>query len=399
MWIRYGITSCYQPGQKEAAWPWNHSSPPSFLLRTETAQRLFQEYAASLPVIDYHCHLSPADIADNRRFSDLTQLWIDCDPYKWRAMRLNGIGERLITGDSSARERFTAWAHTLPRLAGNPLFHWSCMELSRYFGIDEILGPDNAARIWDHCNEWLKVPDLQVQGLLKKARVEIVCTSDELLDDLSPHAALEPETDGLCLLPSLRGDSILAFQDPDFAAWLERLAKLTSLSVASLQDYKKAVSARLDSFSRAGCLLADHSLDRFSFDPADEKTAEGLFQAVLGGRPLQARELMGLQSHVLVFLGGEYARRGWAMQLHLGAQRQTSTRLRNLLGPAGGFTCMGNSVDVAALCAFLDCLESRGSLPRTVLYNLNPADTEMLASLSGSFVQEGVVCKVQPGPA
>ncbi len=369
-----------------------------FLLSNKAARRLYHEYAEPLPIVDYHCHLNPTLIAADHRFDDICELWIECDPYKWRAMRMNGIKEEFITGDVSPVDKFTAWAHTLPRLAGNPLFHWSHMELKRYFGIDELLGPHNAIDIWDRCHARLEQAELSVHSLLKEARVHTVCTSDELLNNLKPHSEVTREKCGFNLLPSLRGDSILAIQGFGFTDWLQRPSDSTYENIQSLDDYKRAVCSRLDRFQQAGCLLADHSLDLLFFEDVSDNEARGYFAKVLKGESLAPLELQGLQNHLLLFLGSEYAARNWAMQLHLGAQRQTSSRLRSLLGPAGGFTCIGSCIDIVPLCRFLDKLESRGALPRTILYNLNPNDTEMLTSLCGSFVDEGVSCKIQHGP-
>ena len=370
-----------------------------FLLSNKAARRLYYEYAAHLPIVDYHCHLSPALIAADHRFGDICELWIDCDPYKWRAMRMNGTAEKFITGDTPPEDRFLAWAKTLPRLAGNPLFHWSALELKRYFGIDDLLGPRNAKEIQAKCNARLmNHADLSVHGLLKEAKVHTVCTSDDLLDDLETHGLVSRDECGFNLLPSLRGDSILAIQGAGFTDWLQRLSASSNQNIQSLDDYKRAVCSRLDRFRQAGCMLADHSLDLFFFEDVSGSEASGYFAKVLKGESLAPLELRGLQTQLLLFLAGEYAARNWAMQLHLGAQRQTSSRLRSLLGPAGGFTCIGSCIDILPLCRFLDKLESRGALPRTIIYNLNPNDTEMLASLCGSFVDEGVPCKIQLGP-
>jgi glucuronate isomerase len=370
-----------------------------FLLHNKTARRLYHDYAAGLPIVDYHCHLNPHQIADNHRFKDICELWINCDPYKWRAMRMNGVREELITGDASPESRFMAWARTLQHLAGNPLFHWSQMELKRYFGVGELLDPHNALDIQSRCNARLDQAGLSTHGLLKEAKVHTVCTSDDLLDDLETHGAVTREECGFNLLPSLRGDSILAVQAAGFSDWLQRLAESVDVTIQSLDDYKNAVRRRLERFQQAGCLLADHSLELMFFEKVSPKEAASYFSRVLKTEPLEPKELQGLQTSLLLFLGGEYAARNWAMQLHLGAQRQTSSRLRGLLGPAGGFTCIGGGIEIAPLCAFLDRLESQGALPRTILYNLNPTDNEMLASLCGSFVEDEVPCKVQLGPA
>lgn len=308
-----------------------------FLLKTAAARRLYHEFAEGLPIIDYHNHLDPRDLADDRAFENITQIWLASDPYKHRAMRIAGVPERLITGDASDREKFDAWAATVPQTLGNPLFHWTALELKRCFGIGELLSPDNAARVWDQCNAKLRSPEFTARQLITRAKVECLCTSDRLDDELEAHARLAESGFKTRVLPSLR-------------------------------DVERLDAARLDEFQRLGCRLADHAVTDFD----DEK---------------------------LRLLGCEYGRRGWIMQLHIGAQRQTSTRLRNIAGPAGGYATIGNSCDIPNLCRFLDDLEKEGCLPRTILYPLNPADYAALATLTGSFAEDGVRGKIQLGPA
>lgn len=308
-----------------------------FLLRTRTAQRLYHEVAADLPVIDYHNHLDPRHLADDRRFSNLTELWIATDPYKHRAMRIAGVPERLITGEAGDREKFDAWAATVPMTLGNPLFHWTALELHRFFGIDELLSAQNAGRVWEVCNDCLASPGFSARNLTGCFRVACLCTSDGPRDDLSAHARLA---------------------ESDFATRV----------IPTVRDAEPADVAHFDEFHRLGCRLADH--------------------AVAGAPP-----------EALAACAREYARRGWILQLHLGAQRQTSTRLRQLAGPAGGYATIGNACDIPALCRFLDGLEQEGLLPRTILYPLNPADYAALATLTGSFAEDGVRGKIQMGPA
>jgi len=299
-----------------------------FLLKTKTARRLYHEHAEHLPIIDYHNHLDARDLADDRRFENITQLWIATDPYKHRAMRIAGVSERLITGDASDREKFDAWAATVPQTLGNPLFHWTALELKRYFGITELLSPDTAGRIWDTCNS----RSYTARQLIAQTNVECLCTSDRITDNLEAHARLAKSGFATRVLPSLR-------------------------------DAEMPDAARLDEFQRLGCRLADHAV-------------------------------VGFDSELLRVFGREYARRGWIMQLHIGAQRETSSRLRNLAGPAGGYATIGNACDIPSLCRFLDDLEKEDCLPRTILYPLNPADYAAIATLTGSFPG-----KLQFGPA
>ncbi|MBI5684570.1 MAG: glucuronate isomerase [Verrucomicrobia bacterium] len=314
-----------------------------FLLKTKTARRLYHEFAEGLPIIDYHSHLDARDLADDRRFENLTQLWLASDPYKHRAMRIAGVPERLITGDASDREKFDAWAAAVPHTLGNPLFHWTALELKRYFGIGEMLSPENAGRTWEQCNEKLRSPEFSARQLVARAKVECLCTSDRLNDDLLAHACLAKSGLAPHVLPSLRVDELPAGD-------------------------RASIVERLNFFQRMGCRIADHALAEFG-------------------------------SGMLHFLGCEYGRRGWIMQLHIGAQRQTSTRLRNLAGPTGGYATIGNTCDIPSLCRFFDDLEKEGCLPRTILFPLNPADNAALATLTGSFAEDGVRGKIQFGPA
>jgi glucuronate isomerase len=370
-----------------------------FLLKTRVARELFHEFAANTPIIDYHCHLDPRDLAGDRRFDNLAQLWITGEPYKHRAMRLAGVPERAITGDAPDREKFDAWAATVPRTVGNPLHHWTALELKRYFNIDEPLTPGTAQRIWDACNARLGEPGFTARGLLAQRGVECVCTSDRLLDDLGPHAAASIGAGALRVRPSLRADDIVALATPDFLPWLQALAATTGVAVTDFDSFRLAVVGRLDAFAHAGCRLADHALDDFSYVATGDSEAAALFARRLRGGALGEREAVLLRSALLRWLAIEYARRDWVLQLHLGAQRQTSTRLRRLAGPAGGYATMGRPCDVPSLCAWFDELEQAGGLPRVVLYPLNPADFVPLATLTGSFAEDGVAGKLQLGPA
>jgi glucuronate isomerase len=370
-----------------------------FLLTTAVGRALYHEHAASLPIIDYHCHIDPADVADDRRFADIAELWVCADPYKWRAMRMNGIPERLITGGASHLDKFKAWAGTVRHAIGNPLFHWTGLELKRTFGIDELLSPDTADDVWTRCNARLAEPGFSARGLLGRARVEVLCTSDDLLDSLAAHRRHRKTAADLRMLPSLRGDSMIAVDGDGFVAFCRSLSELTGIAIASLDAFKAAVRMRLDVFADLGCRVADHGLDVAAFDAADDDTAARLFERRLAGGELSAVERLQLKSALMLFAGAEYHRRHWIMLLHIGAQRVTSTRLRRLAGPAGGYAAIGRSADVAAIARFLDRLEGDGTLPRTVLFTLNPSDTDMFASLVGSFAEDGVPGKIQFGPA
>lgn len=373
-----------------------------FLLSNEPARRLYHEHAASLAIIDYHNHLDPRELAADRRFDSIAQLWVTADPYKHRAMRIAGVPERLITGDASEREKFDAWAATVPRTLGNPLHHWTALELQRYFNLDTPLDATSARAVWDACNARLRSEGFSARGLLRQRKVACVCTSDRLLDDLTPHAAATAaEGKALQVLPSLRADDIVAVSAPEFPAWVRSLENATGGGggIRGWEELKQAVVQRLDVFAAAGCRLSDHGLDDFRYVPTTDAEAEALLRARLQTLALAPLDTVKLQSALLRFLGVEYARRGWIMQLHLGAQRQTSSRLRRLAGPAGGYAAIGEVVDVASLCAWFDELERAGGLPRVNLYPLNPAEFVRLAVLTGSFAEDGVAGKLQLGPA
>lgn len=370
----------------------------NFLLRNRTAQRLFHEVAKDLPVVDFHNHLNPAHLAANKRFADLAQLWVNEDPYKHRAMRICGVPEERITGAISDREKFSAWAETLPKTVGNPLFHWSCLELKRLFGIHEILTPNNAEDIWNRCNEMLTGDYFGALDILKKWNTEIVCTSDDLIDDLSAHQTVTAGESGIKVLPSLRGDSMIAFNESS-PPWMKNLSQKFG-ETKSLEDYQAAIKKALDAFVAAGCRLSDHSLDAgFLFSTTTEADASRLFNKFQKEGALMQQESIQLKSYLLLFLGKEYDKRGWTLQLHIGAQRYTSSRLRKLVGPAGGYATIGTACDITSLCRFLDAMESGGNLPQTILYTLNPADYAAFATLTGSYAADGVSGKIQFGPA
>lgn len=364
-------------------------------LNSTLGWRLFHECAAAQPIIDYHSHLSVAKLAADRLFESLTELWVTYDPYKHRAMRIAGVPEARITGAASPREKFDAWAATVPKTLGNPLWHWTALELERAFGIREALSPQSADRIWEEATAKLQAQEYSARNLLRRFNVACVCTSDGLLEDLGAHRKLVASGYPVQVLPSLRGDDIVSLE----RSWLERLGDTTGITIHSYEAFCEAVKQRLDAFDALGCRLADHALDAFKYVPVKETAVANLFARRLLSKTFSEHDSLKLHSAILHFLGCEYGRRGWVMQLHLGAQRRTSSRLRRLVGPAGGYAAPGNACHVDSLCRFLDDVEFGGYLPRTILYTLNPADNAVLATLTGSFAQDGVAGKVQFGPA
>jgi len=372
----------------------------NFLLKNETAVNLYHTIAKDLPIVDYHNHLNPQQLAINKKFDDLAALWITEDPYKHRAMRINGIPEAGITGNATGKEKYLNWVKTFPKTMGNPLYHWTSLELKRVFDIDEPLSEKNAERIWSTCNSLLAGNSFGAMDILLKFKTETVCTSDDLLDNLEAHQQATKKNIGITVLPTLRADSIIAFNNPSYAAWLNKLEAEVAFPITSLEDYQNAIIQKLDTFNNAGCRLADVSLDAgFSFIPTAKANASVIFDEFLRSGSVSDHELVSLKSYLLFFLGAEYQLRNWVMQLHIGAQRFTSSRLRMLAGPAGGYATIGKACDINSLCLLLDTLEKEDCLPKTILFTLNPADNAAFATLTGSFSADGVPGKIQFGPA
>ena len=358
---------------------------PDYLLKLPLARRLYHECAANLPIIDYHNHLSPGQLRENRPFANITQLWIAADPYKHRALRILGVEERYITGDASDREKFRTWYEHLPRLIGNPLFDWSQMELSTVFGM-ELLPFRPWEQVWDELNDALKT--LKPQDILNKFNILCSAPCTALTDDLSVF--------GEGLVPSLRGDDLL-LPTPQL---LKELSRLTEYHIETLGDYLEAVALRLTDFRDAACSFADHALDNgFRYLPDDGKNGQR-FAALQAGKTLSADDALALRSEILKNLLALYARVDFTVQLHIGAQRSTSSRLKTLAGPTGGFAAMGSCADVESLTRLLDAVEKTPhGLPRIMLFTLNPADNAAMATLSGSYSKDGQEALISQGPA
>ena len=360
---------------------------PDFLLDSALARSLYHTFAAGLPVIDYHNHLKPADLVSDRKYDNITQLWISADPYKHRAMRILGVEERRITGDADDYEKFEAWYESLPRLIGNPLFDWSRMELSRVMGV-ELLPFGDCKTVWDRLNE--AVRETSAKKLLESFNVEYSAPCTALCDDLTVFAHDD------ALAPTLRGDDLLL----PTKALLERLRVLTGITIRTPEDYLAAVEKRLDAFRAVGCRFSDHGLDNGFAYAVDDGRNASRFARLAAGEELDRAERLQLSSFILTQLASGYARHGFTMQIHIGAQRKTSTRLRTLAGAAGGYAAVGNTSDVSSLAAFLDAVESLpAGLPQVLLFPLNPADNAVMATLSGSFSRDGVEALVSQGPA
>lgn len=369
-----------------------------FLLSSEAARQLFHGYAEGMPIFDFHNHLPVKDIREDTRFETITQLWLGGDHYKWRAMRALGVEERFITGDAAPLDKFVWWGRTVERLIGCPLHHWSHLELQRYFDIHTPLNGDTAEAIYHEANERIAQGGFSARTLLTRMKVRALCTTDDPADSLEHHLALGEMDTGLRVLPAFRPDAALKVGEPGFAAYLARLSEAAGQKIHSLETLKQALDACMDRFDRAGCLLSDHGFTRFRFR-LDEQAAGRALAAALAGQPVDSADAVCYLSELMVFLGRSYARRGWAMQLHLGALRSANSVQIARLGPDTGFDSVGEPTDPFELARFLDALAREDMLPRTVLYCLNPADNPVLATMAVNFCEGPIPGKVQLGSA
>jgi len=369
-----------------------------FLLSSKMARRLYHDYAAAEPILDYHSHLSPGDIAADRRFKDLFEIWLEGDHYKWRAMRANGISERFCTGDAAPFEKYLAWARTVPFALRNPLYHWTHLELKRYFDISELLDEGSAERIWDRANSLLQNSDLTARGVLKKFNVRVACTADDPCDDLKHHRAIATSEKSFRIFPTFRPDRAFAVDSPEeFSTWLGRLEAASNVSISSLDDFLRALKQRHDYFHSLGGRLSDHGLNYCCDAPCTGQEAAVIFVKARGGVAATKEESEKFASYLLLFFGRLDAEKGWTKQLHLGALRRVNTRRTRELGADKGYDGIGDWNQVAGLCAFLDKLDQEHALPKTIIYNLNPADNYAFAAAIGSFQEGPVAGKIQFG--
>jgi glucuronate isomerase len=373
-----------------------------FLLETRTGAALYHEVARDLPILDYHCHLPPDQIARNHRFRSLTEIWLEGDHYKWRAMRSNGVPERLITGDASDWEKFQAWAETVPATLRNPLYHWTHMELRRPFGITGTLVDGRSARaIYDRCHELLQTDDFTTQGLLRQFKVVAVCSTDDPTDSLEPHLAhARAGSPGSRLFPTWRPDKVLAVEDPHaFNAWVDKLGAAADTTIGSYADLLAALRKRHDFFHQAGCRASDLGLERLYADPYTEADLRGAFDQARAGRTVTAEQAHRFKSALLYEMALLDHARGWVQQFHVGALRNNNARLLGKLGPDTGFDSMGDFEQARPLARFLDRLDSTDQLAKTILYNNNPRDNELMATMIGNFQDGSVPGKMQFGSA
>ncbi len=373
----------------------------NFILQNETAVKLYHEYAKNMPIYDYHCHLSPKDIAENRKFKNITELWLEGDHYKWRAMRAHGIAEKYITGDADPKEKFAAWAKTVPYTVGNALYHWTHIELKNYFGIEELLNEHTWENIWNRCNELLQQDDFSVRELIKRSNVKVIGTTDDPTDDLQYHAQIAELPDfPVKVLPSFRPDKGLEINKATFVPFVETLEKVADKSLATYADYIAALLDRVQYFHEKGCRISDHGLSEVPFAEFDESELDGIYQSGRSGKAVSLEDENKFKTAILIALAKAYTERGWAMQLHFGAIRNNNTKMFKKLGPDAGFDSISDQGEVAApLNALLDALEIRDSLPRTIVYNLNPVFNELIGTTIQNFQtnEDGIAGKIQFG--
>jgi glucuronate isomerase len=368
-----------------------------FLLSNEVARRLYHEYAARQPIFDYHCHLPAKDVATNHRFENLFEIWLKGDHYKWRAMRANGVPERYCTGDAAPYEKFLAWARTVPYTLRNPLYHWTHLELRRYFGISELLDESSAPSIWERANTSLH--DLTVHAILGKFSVRAVCTTDDPMDDLQHHRALAKSNLSTQVFPAFRPDRALGIDRIEFKPWLKRLSKAANIEIKNLSSFLQALAKRHDDFHSLGCRLSDHGLDYCFATPCSERSAGQIFSKALRGKPVARDEQIRFASFMMLFFAQLDAEKGWTKQLHLGALRNVNTSAQRIVGADSGFDAIGDFPQAGALARYLDLLSSENALPKMIVYNLNPTDNFVFATLVGCFQAGEQPSKIQYGSA
>ena len=371
-----------------------------FLLDTETARVLYHEYAAKCPIIDYHCHLVPQQIWDDVRYENITQVWLGADHYKWRLMRCAGVEEHYITGNATDYEKFCKWAEVVGKGIGNPLYHWTHLELQRFFGYYGVLNAKTADEVWKLCNEKLQQPEYSARGLIRMSNVETLCTTDDPIDDLHWHQQLlADETFTVNVLPAWRPDRAVNIEKPDFMAYIAKLAEVAEMEITSFADVKAALVKRMAYFHANNCRLSDHGLGYVTFVPATDAEVEAIFAKKAAGQELTATEIAQYKTACLIFCGEEYKKLDWTLQLHYGVRRDNNQRRFAALGADTGFDTINNYAPVDELAAYLNAVESTCGLPRTILYSLNPIDDAAIDTLCGCFQNSDAVSKMQHGSA
>ena len=371
----------------------------NFLLQTETAQKLYHEHAAKMPIIDYHCHLIPQMVADDYKFKSLTEIWLGGDHYKWRAMRTNGVDERFCTGkDTTDWEKFEKWAETVPYTFRNPLYHWTHLELKTAFGINKILNPQTAREIYDECNEKLSQPEYSARGMMRRYHVEAVCTTDDPIDSLEYHIKTRESGFEIKMLPTWRPDKAMAVEVPaDFRSYVEKLAEVSGVTISNFDDMIAALRKRHDFFAEEGCRLSDHGIEEFYAENYTQTEIDATFNKVFGGKELSREEIRKFKSAMLYEGAVMDWEKGWTQQFHYGAIRNNNSRLFRQLGADTGFDSIGDFTVAKAMSKFFDSLDTSDKLAKTIIYNLNPRDNDMIATMIGNFQDGSVAGKIQFG--
>lgn len=371
-----------------------------FLLSTETAQKLFHEVAEKMPVLDYHCHINPEEIAKDRKFDNITQVWLGGDHYKWRQMRSNGVDEYYITGDAPDREKFQKWAETLEKAIGNPLFHWSHLELQRYFGYHGVLNGDTAEEVWNLCNAKLQEDGMSVRNLIRQSSVTLICTTDDPADSLEWHKVIaEDDSFEVQVLPAWRPDKAMNIEKPDYKEYLEKLAGAAEMEITTFAQLKEALKKRMAFFDSMGCRASDHALEYVMYAPETEENLEKIFAKRMNGEAVTRDEELKFKTAFMQFVAGEYTKLGWAMQLHYGCKRDNNGIMYRQLGPDTGYDCINNYAPTSQMTDFLNALVEANSLPKTIIYSLNPNDDEAIGTVLGCFQNSDAVGKIQQGSA
>ena len=371
----------------------------NFLLNSSYAEELYHSYAKDLPIIDYHNHLPPNEIAANKQYKNLTEIWLDGDHYKWRAMRNLGIEEKYITGKASDEEKFNKWAHTVPYTMRNPLYHWSHLELKRYFDIDESINEKSASSIYKQCNALLKTPQYSTQGLLNMANAEIVCTTDDPIDNLKHHQTIAKSNFNVQTLPTFRPDNIINIEGVEFNNYIESLSDVTGIKIKNFETFLEAIESRVNYFHENGCRLSDHGLPHAYSVKFTNKKVNAILKDRFDEKNLSEKEIHIYKSAIMFHLGTFYAKKGWTMQLHLGPIRDTNTMLLKQVGMNAGVDSIGDFQQAESLAYYLNKLNDEGSLPKTIIYNSNSADNDLFATMAGNFSEGGIKGKVQFGTA
>lgn len=369
-----------------------------FLLSNDISKKLYHEYSSSMPIIDYHCHINPKEIAEDKKFDNITQVWLGADHYKWRQMRSNGVEEKYITGDATDREKFQKWAETLEKAIGNPLYHWSHLELKIYFGYEGALNGDTAEDVWNLCNKKLKT--MSARSIMKASNVELICTTDDPVDDLRYHIDIKnDESFNIKVLPTWRPDKAISIEKDGFNDYIAELSKVSEVEINSFNTWKKAILKRMEFFNEVGCKISDHGLLYIPYVKADDETVDNILKKSLRGEQISEKEQLQFKTACMLYLGRQYSKLGWAMQLHFGVTRDNNTKMFNKLGVDSGFDGIYNRVSIEQLSSYLNELNKENQLPKTILYSLNPVDNAAIGVLIGCFQEAGVCGKIQQGSA